>query len=208
MGEVEIKFENEGLTGIVAVGTYVLDAAKRLGLRFEDKCRPEEGVHFCSLQISNGGERLSPLTSAEEEHFAEHGRKSNERLGCQAKFDEPGEVVIMTEKKKAEASEEKAEEKSEQYKKDFVELPLEKKLADLVHLEAIALSETVSFIVNSPFKIGEKIMDVMAEFGLKKETEEKEAVRPEEHKANGAEGGAKAKAPGKKTAKQKPAGQS
>ena len=61
-------------------------------------------------------------------------------------------------------------------------MPLEKQIASLVQLETIALGETVSFIINSPFKIGEKIMDVMAEFGMKKEEREKEAVRPDEHK--------------------------
>jgi hypothetical protein len=70
---------------------------------------------------------------------------------------------------------------NEQYRKEFAELPLEKQIANLVRLETIALGETVSFIINSPFKIADKFMDVMAEFGLKKEEREKEAARPAEH---------------------------
>ena len=42
-------------------------------------------------------------------------------------------------------------------------------------LEAIALGETISYVINSPFTIGDKVMDVMAEFGFKKEQKAKEA---------------------------------
>jgi hypothetical protein len=60
-------------------------------------------------------------------------------------------------------------------------LPLEKKVANLMELEVITLSETLSFVINSPFKIFEKAMDVMAEFGLKLDQEAKKAKRPAEH---------------------------
>jgi hypothetical protein len=56
------------------------------------------------------------------------------------------------------------------------------KIADLVRLEAIALGETFSFILNSPSKIVDKVMDVMAEFGLKLDEEAKNAKTPDEHK--------------------------
>ncbi len=75
----------------------------------------------------------------------------------------------------------KVDEQNEKYKKDFAELPLEKKLAALAQLEAIALGETFSFIFNSPYMVFDKVMDVMAEFGLKKEHQEKRAARPTEH---------------------------
>jgi hypothetical protein len=51
-------------------------------------------------------------------------------------------------------------------------------------LEAIALGDTFSFIVNSPYKIFEKVGDVMAGFGMKLENKEREARRPEEHSNN------------------------
>ena len=72
-------------------------------------------------------------------------------------------------------------------------MPLEKKIANLVQLETIALGETVSFIINSPFKIADKVMDVMAEFGFKKEEREKEAARPAEHKTKATNGNPKGK---------------
>ncbi|MGH9946185.1 MAG: hypothetical protein ACRD6X_03205, partial [Pyrinomonadaceae bacterium] len=63
------------------------------------------------------------------------------------------------------------------YRKEFAELPLEKKIANLVHLEAITFTETLAFVVNSPFTVIDKIGDVLAEFGLNKETAEKQQKR-------------------------------
>ena len=61
-------------------------------------------------------------------------------------------------------------------------MPLEKKIASLVELEAIALGETFSFVLNSPYKAVGKVVDVMAEFGFKLDKEDHEAKRPEDHK--------------------------
>src|SRR5687768_2896633 len=186
MAEVEVRFERENLEGVAPVGIYLNDVAKRFGIRLEGACVPESDLHFCSLVISSGRDLLSAETKAETEHFAAHGRKDGERLACQVRIEKPGEVVIMTEEK---ASKEPAVEAAvdsdanEQYRKEFSEMPLEKQIANLVQLETIALGETVSFIINSPFKIADKLMDVMAEFGFKKEERQKQAVRPEEHKA-------------------------
>ncbi len=108
-------------------------------------------------------------------------RKNGERLSCQAKIEAAGEIVIMTHKKKEEEKPE-FEATHEEYRKQFDELPLEKKISSLLELEAVALSETLSFVVNSPSHIAGKIMDVMAHFGFKIEEKEKDARRPKEHK--------------------------
>ena len=63
-----------------------------------------------------------------------------------------------------------------------------------VQLEAIALSDTLSFVFNSPYTIGDKIMHIMAGFGLKKEEQERESARPEEHRTNGNSNGTEEKA--------------
>lgn len=195
MAEVEIKFEREKREGVVAVGTYLIDSAKRFGIRFEEVCVLETHTHYCSLVVKSGSNLLSELTKVETEHFALHGRKKNERLACQVKIENPGEVVVMTEEKAKDPTPKTsaAEDKSEQYKKEFAEMPLEKKIANLVQLETIAFGETVSFIINSPFKIADKLMDVMAEFGFKKEERQKEAARPREHKEKVGNAGQKGK---------------
>ncbi len=179
--EVEVTFKRENVSGVVPIGTYLFDAARRLGVEVECERRGESDD--CAMHIKDGGELLSEITKAEKEHLTSKRRKNGERLACQTKFERPGEVVIMTTKKK---EEEKPadEEKYDAYRKGFEELPLEKKIADLLHFEAVAFGETVSFVLNSPSMIFGKIMDVMAEFGLKMENDAKKATRPNEHKAN------------------------
>ena len=186
MKEVEIRFEREDQEGVVPPGTYLIDAAKRFGIRFEEACDVEADTHFCAVVIKTGIDLLSPDTKAEAEHFASRPRRTNERLACQVKIEKAGEVVVMTEKKEEtkEAAKSSADaDHNEQYRKEFAEMPLEKKIANLVQLESLALGETVSFIINSPFKVADKLMDVMAEFGFKKEEQERAAARPEEHQA-------------------------
>ena len=184
MKEVEIRFERENQEGVIPPGTYLIDAAKRFGIRFDEVCDIESGTHFCSVNVTRGSQLLSEETKAETAYFKSNPRGINERLACQVRIEDPGEVVVMTKAKEKPATEsqETNDDPNEAYRKEFADLPLEKKIANLVQLESIALGETVSFIINSPFKIGEKVVEVMAEFGFKKEERERDAVRPEEHK--------------------------
>lgn len=202
MKDVEIKFEREGLEGIVPVGTYLADAARRLGVRFPEPCVSGSGEHFCAVTITHGGELLSPPTSIETAYFEAHGSHKGQRLADQAKIERPGEISVMTTEKKTEKKDEsEVDDKNEQYRKEFSEMPLEKKIASLVHLEAIALGETFSFILNSPYMIIDKAMDVMAEFGFKKEEAARRAGRPEEHAAGSGDEKQKAECRSKKSTK-------
>lgn len=192
MNEAEVVFEQEELEGIVPVGTYLSDAAKRVGVR-EVFCEISDihaGEHKCAVEIKTGSGQLSPRTEAELELLPEDMRKNGHRLACFARIESNGEIVIMTQKKKEEA---KPGEKvpTEEYKKTFADLPLEKKLSNLVELEVMALSETFSFIINSPYKVADKFMDVLAEFGLKKEADQKQAARPAENSKDSSAKGAK-----------------
>ncbi|MDQ3062294.1 MAG: hypothetical protein M3R14_05450 [Acidobacteriota bacterium] len=193
--EVEIKFEREDRNGIVAVGTYLLDAAKRLGIELQSEEFGE--TEFFVVKVTSGSELLSAPTKTEIELLSAERRGQGERFACHAKIERFGEINIMTTEKK---QEEKAadEEKKEEYRKEFEELPLEKKIASLLELEAIALSETFSFVINSPYKIFDIAMGVLAEFGLKMEDEAKNETRPKEHKSKD---DAKAKAKGESKSK-------
>lgn len=181
MNETELKFERENRSGIAVQGSYLIDAARRIGIEVEAECGRLGLCDSCAITVTQGADLLSAPTKAETEQLSDDSRKNGERLACQAKIEKPGEIVIMTKEKKQEEKP-SAEEKSETYRKEFEELPLEKKIAELMRLEAIALGETFSFVLNSPFKIFDKVMDVMAEFGLEMDKEAKEATRPEEHK--------------------------
>lgn len=182
MNETLIKFERENLDGLIPVGTYLADAARRMGV--ELACADADEPDDCSVKITGGAELLSELTAKEIEKLSEKRRKSGERLASQTKIEKAGEITIMTHEKKAE--EKPAEEvKQEEYRKEFEELPLDKKIASLLELEAVALRETINFVINSPFKIFDLAMGVMAQFGLKLDKQDREATRPDEHKTNG-----------------------
>jgi ferredoxin len=182
MAEIDIRFEREDREGVVAVGTYLYDAAGRLGISFDEECQRLGESDACAVEITKGRDLLSEITKAEIEQLSEERRKKGERLACQAKFEKSGEVIIMTKEKVVEEQPE-AKEKKEEFKKEFEEMPLDQKIASLLELEAIALADTVSFVINSPYEVVNKVMDVMAKFGKKMEDESKEATRPEEHKA-------------------------
>ena len=186
MEEVEIRFD-EGREGVVPVGTYLIDAAKRMGAASSFDCE-EDGGHECKFAINEGAELLSDQTEEEKAQLTAEYRKQNKRLACYVKIEKPGVISAMVEKKKEEAKAKKeSEDREEAYKKEFSELPLEKKIANLMELEAIALGETFAFVINSPFKVFEKIGDVMAEFGFKKEEDQKRQSRPAES-SNGKDG--------------------
>lgn len=184
MNEVDIKFERENLAGIVAVGTYLSDAARRFGIELQDERFDEKD--FAVVEILKGSDLLSAPTKREIELLSEDRREQGKRLAEEVKIEKSGEVVVMsTEKKQEEKPQEEA--RKESYRKEFAELPLDKKIASLVELESIALSETLSFVINSPSKIVSLAMDVLAEMGLKMEDESKKQARPSEHQARDGE---------------------
>ena len=185
MQQAEIKFEREDLEGLVAIGTYLAEAARRMGVDLEGEEFDE--AEFAVVKISRGSELLSAPTKTEIENLSAERRAGGERFAEQAKIERAGEITIMTTKKQKEEKPE-YEAKREAYRKEFEELPLEKKVASLVELESIALSETLSFVINSPYKIVGALMDVLAEFGLKMEADAKKQTRPAEHQTDEEDG--------------------
>jgi ferredoxin len=69
MKEVEIRFERENQEGVIPPGTYLIDAAKRFGIRFDEVCDIESGTHFCSVTVTKGSQLLSGETKAETRVF-------------------------------------------------------------------------------------------------------------------------------------------
>ncbi|HQU84365.1 MAG TPA: 2Fe-2S iron-sulfur cluster-binding protein [Pyrinomonadaceae bacterium] len=176
--EAELKFEREEKEGVAVVGTYLIDASRRLGVTISTDCGRLGLCDSCAVTVKQGAEFLTAPTKAENEQLKEERLQKGERLACQAKIEQEGEIVILTPEKK----EEPVIDKAEEYRDRFAELPLEEKIAQLVKLEAITLGETFNFILNSPYKIVGLGMDILAQFGLKLEDEAKNATKPEEHR--------------------------
>lgn len=179
--EVIIKFEPSGRNGIVAVGSYLSEAARRLGVEIENETDEPKNYPTDVVNVTKGGDLLSQPTKLEIEHLTSKRRERGDRLAGQAKIERAGDITVMVTKKK-EPESPKTDKKMEDFRKEFADLPLEKKVANLLEMEAVTIGETFSFVINSPFKIFEKVMDVMAEFGLKLENDAKKATRPTEHK--------------------------
>lgn len=180
--EVDVKFEPSGQDGIVAAGSYLIDAAHRMGIEIDALCERRGECDSCEMTVIKGKDLLSGVTNAEKKHLTQSQLDKGSRLSCQAKIKKQGELVVMV-KEKVQTEEEKEAEQQRKTRKEFEELPLEKKVANLLELEMITLGETFNFILNSPYKIVGKVMDVMAEFGLKMDDEAKKSKRPAEHES-------------------------
>jgi ferredoxin len=181
--EAELKFEKENISGIAVVGSYLIDAAKRLGIDITDDCGRLGLCDSCVVTVKSGAEFLTELTKAETEVLSAERRGRGERLSCQAKVKEAGEIVIETHERKDPRPDE--EKRHEEFRKEFDALPLGKKVEKLMELEAVTLSETLNFVLNSPYAIGGAVVDFLSKFGLQFDKETKEARRPEEHRENG-----------------------
>jgi len=177
---VDIKFEPEGQDGLIAEGTYLWDAAKRLGVRLPAECEGRGECDTCAVVVEKGATLLSSLTEAERSRLSPERLAAGERLACQAKIEHGGEVVLravpVTER--AETSAETAKDLG----KEFRELPLKRKLATLVELEAVTLFQTLDALISVPFMIGGKVMDLMAGRGRSLDERDHAAHRPLEHR--------------------------
>src|SRR5438309_4186085 len=121
---VEITFQPAGLSGLVAEGTYVIDAAKRMGVRIAGACKGSE----CTARVVSivaGQLLLSAPTEHEQKTLGHEGLAQEQRLACQTRIERSGELVVAVVPEK-DASEKNQRPVSD-FRKAFAELPLDKK---------------------------------------------------------------------------------
>ena len=154
---VEIKFEPDGPSGLVAEGTLILDAAKRLGFHIPAECEGRGECDTCAVKIINGATLLSELTEGERKQLSAERLAGGERLACQCKAERGGELslrlVAQTERART------AEEKTADLRKEFKELPFERKMSTLIQLETIAMTQALDTIADRSVAFGKKIFD-------------------------------------------------
>ena len=158
---VEIKFEPDGSSGLVAEGTSVVDAARRLGFQI-----PECGMcdATCAIRIITGSALLSDLTETERQQLSPARLAAGERLACQCKAERAGELVIKLVAERTRT----AQEKTRDLRQEFSELPFERKIATLMQLETVAVTEAFDKIADASASLGKKIFDsVMADASAK-----------------------------------------
>ncbi|MGH9881372.1 MAG: 2Fe-2S iron-sulfur cluster-binding protein [Pyrinomonadaceae bacterium] len=161
---VEVTFLPAGLTGLVAEGTYVLDAARRMGVPLVAKCPGTGDCKTCRVLIIAGDSLLSAPTETEIRIVGLQQLMANQRLACQTRAEKSGELVveIMTYKKPAE------NDPVSDFRKEFARLPLNRKLATLVQLEVATMVEAFDTIANRSTSVGEKLLDKLGSLGKTK----------------------------------------
>jgi len=176
---VNVEFVPDGRHGVVAEGTYLWDAAKRLGLRLPAECEGRGECDTCSVIVREGATLLSGLTAAERTRLSPERLAAGERLSCQTKVERAGDLVL--EPVLPTVRQETAEEVKQDLRAEFREMPLQQKLATLVELEYIAASQTFKSIADVPVSYFEKGLDYIVNFGRERARRERQARRPAEH---------------------------
>ena len=134
---VEITFEPDHLSGLIAEGSSLLNAAHRMGIKLLDECGGRGECDSCAVTIIRGAELLSPATEAELKHLSLDRRAAGERLACQTVVQRPGELVLRI------APEvEKAEENTAQFRREFAKLPLTRKMSVVMEFEKAIVMRT------------------------------------------------------------------
>lgn len=178
---IEWKTEDRQSDGIIAEGTYLWDAARRMGVRLPAECEGRGECDTCAVVVEEGATLLSSLTDAERQRLSPERLAAGERLACQTKVEHGGALVLRP--VAATMREETTEETVKDFRKEFREMPLQKKLATLVEFEAITAYQTLNTIANLPFVAVEKGLDLLAGRGRRLSQREREARRPTEHRA-------------------------
>ena len=157
---VSITFEPSGLSGVVAEGTYLIDAARRMGVSLGEGCTIGKGeCPGCLISVKSGATLLSEPSAAELKQLDADDLAQSHRLACQVKLQYPGEVVVMATARKPGSR--PPRDTTSELRKEFGALPLSQKLATLVQLEAITMSEAFDSAIEKPLAFGAKTMDAL-----------------------------------------------
>lgn len=185
---VNVQFEPDRLHGVVAEGTYLWDAAKRLGVRLPAECAGRGECDTCAVSVLEGATLLSSLTDAERVRLSPERLAAGERLACQAKAERPGAVRLRPVPVEARETE-TAREATKDLREEFRRLPLQRQLTTLVELEAAAAYQTFKTIGDVMSAALARGADVIVGAGRARARRQREARRPAEHRAAKGDGG-------------------
>jgi 2Fe-2S ferredoxin len=158
---VEITFLPQGRSGLVANNTFVVDAARRLGVEIPTDCGRRGECDSCTVFIDSGESILSPVTAAENQFLGAEKLARGGRLACQARVVHDGSVVVRSE------IPEKPVEPPRDITTDFKDLPLSRKVSTLFEFEAVTLFQALNELADVPYKAVGKVLDFAATRGKK-----------------------------------------
>jgi ferredoxin len=175
---VEWRTDGGALTGLVAEGTFLLDAARRMGVSLPAECGGLGECDTCAVAVEEGAHLHSAHTDAERSRLGEGRLAAGERLACEARAEMAGSIVLRP--VPAAAREETTEETAKDFREEFRRLPLRKKLATLAGLEAEMAYETLVRAADIPFELFGKGLDLLAGRGRKLSQGDRQRRRPAE----------------------------
>ncbi len=154
---VSITFEPAGITGVVAQGTYLIDAARRMGAPLGAGCTAGKGeCPACVVSVKAGADLLSSPSQVEEKQLGTEQLDQSLRLACQVKIENPGDVVVMA---AARPQNRPPDDTEAELLKKFTGLPITKKIATLAQFEVITMSEAFDTAIEKPLAFGSKTFD-------------------------------------------------
>jgi len=175
-----ITFEPSGISGLVAQGTYLIDAARRMGAPVGASCTAGKGeCPNCVISIKSGADQLSMPTNMEGKVLGEGGLADSLRLACQTKIEGHGDIVLMVTTHRSQNAGPSVDLSSEIAKK-FGELSLNQKIVALLKFEAITMSEAWDTALQKPLAIGSRAFDSIVSRARAAQANAKANAKPKE----------------------------
>jgi Ferredoxin len=156
---VSVTFEPSGISGLVAQGTYLIDAAKRMGAPLGVGCTRGKGeCPACAIEVKSGANLLSSPTNLEAKLLGASGLADSLRLACQTKIEGQGEIVLTVTSYRPKETVPPID-LSADIEKKFGELSLNQKIAALLKFEAITMSQAFDAALQKPLAVGTRAFD-------------------------------------------------
>src|SRR6266446_1071926 len=151
---VLVTFQPSGISGLVAEGTYLIAAARRMGVPLGSGCSGSGECPDCEVLVTMGIELLSAPTTAEK--------------------------VVKTASPKDQSNADSNQQSD--LRKQFSELSLDKKIAMLLQFEAVTMSEAFDAAMEKPLALGTRALDAIARRAKSTRDQERQQKQPPEHR--------------------------
>ena len=172
----QVRFEPQGVEGLVASGTTVAAAAERLGVPIELACGGVGECTSCAVRMVENPFALSEVTEDERRQLGDERLAAGVRLGCRAVVRE-GDCTIRVLGVKAGG--EKGDDDTpgegprERIFQEFARMPATDQLMTALELQIKVAGELLGSLADLPLKAGEELYASI--FGRPAEDESKTA---------------------------------
>ncbi len=177
---VLVTFQPSGISGLVAEGTYLIAAARRMGVPLGSGCSGSGECPDCEVLVTMGIELLSAPTTAENKALGTAVLAGAHRLACQVMIERTGELVVKTASPKDQSNADSNQQSD--LRKQFSELSLDKKIAMLLQFEAVTMSEAFDAAMEKPLALGTRALDAIARRAKSTRDQERQQKQPPEHR--------------------------